>query len=234
MSEIEREGREIRTRLLGALSLTCLIVTVIWLALFIYQTATQGSVETFEQALASVAQLDVLYYLTYANATLITISATMLFAGIDVLCKKDAPLWSAMAAAFIPIYGLLNLFAYVSQITIVPRLVELRPASDALLAQMVQAWPGSAVNVANNLGYAVLGIPSIVYGILLARRATLLRAGGILLALSGVASIAGLIGIAAGSAALSTGSIASGALFLVALIPLSVAWLRKRSPSSPT
>jgi hypothetical protein len=224
----------IKTRLLGVLSLICLIVTVIWLALFIYETATQGPVGTFEQALASVAELDVLRYLTYANATLITVSATMLFAGIDVLCKKDAPFWSAMAVAFIPIYGLLNLFAYMSQITIVPRLVELRPASDALLAQMVQAWPGSAVNVANNLGYAVLGIPSIVYGILLARRATLLRAGGTLLALSGVASIAGLIGIVAGSAALSTGSIASGALFLVALILLSVAWLRKRSPSSPT
>jgi hypothetical protein len=218
----------VRTRLLGVLSLICLIVTATWLALFIYQTATQGPIETFEQALASVAELDALHYLIYANATLITISATMLFAGIHVLCKEEAPLWAAMGAAFVPIYGLLNLLAYLSQITIVPHLVELRPASDALLAQMVQAWPGSAINVLNNLGYAVLGIPSIVYGILLGRRYASLRVAGIVLALSGGASMAGLIGITVGSAGLGLGSIIGGALFLFALIPLSVAWLRAK------
>lgn len=220
---------EIRTRLLGVLSLICLIVTVIWLALFIYETATQGPIESFDQALASTAELDVLHYLTYSNATLITVSATMLFAGIYVLCKTVAPLWAAMGAAFVPVYGLLNLFAYLSQITIVPRLAALRPTSDVLLAQMVQAWPGSAVNVVNNLAYAVLGIPSIVFGIVLGRREASLRVAGIVLALSGVASIAGMIGIVADSAALSTGSIAGGVLFLVALVPLSVAWLRKRN-----
>jgi hypothetical protein len=121
----------------------------------------------------------------------------------------------------------LNLFAYMSQITIMPRLAALQPRPDVLLAQMIQAWPGSTVSVVNNLGYAVLGIPSIAYGILLGQRDASLRVVGILLALSGVASIAGLIGIAVGSAALGTGSIAGGALFLVALVLLSVAWLRK-------
>ena len=36
-----------------------------------------------------------------------------------------------------------------------------------------------------------------------------------------------MIGIVAGSAALGTGSIAGGVLFLAALIPLSVVWLRE-------
>ncbi|MGD1994562.1 MAG: hypothetical protein PVI59_15310 [Anaerolineae bacterium] len=213
--------------LLGTISLICLIVTVVWLVLFIYASATQGAVETPEQALDSVADLGLVHHLTYVNATLVTLSAVMLFAGLAVRCWSEASLWAAMGAAFVPIYGLLNLFAYLSQITIVPRLAALRPAPDLLLAQMVQAWPGSAVNILNNLGYAVLGIPSVIFGLLLGRQDPSLRLAGILLALSGVASILGMVGIAAQSAVLGLGSIVGGVLFLVALIPLSVVWLQE-------
>jgi hypothetical protein len=215
------------TRLLGAVGLTCLIVTLVWLALFVYTTAARGTVETFEEALASVAQLDALEVLTYVNATLVTLSATMLFAGLYVLCREEAPLWAAMAASFVPVYGVLNTFVYLSQVTIVPRLAALRPASDVLLGQMVQAWPGSAVNILNNLGYAALGIPSIIFGLLLPRIGASLRWGGVLLALSGVASIIGFVGVAAQSQALGLGSIVGGVLFLAALVPLTVSWLRE-------
>ncbi|MGD8518766.1 MAG: hypothetical protein PVG54_17500, partial [Anaerolineae bacterium] len=141
-------------RVLGTMALVGAIVTAIWLVLLIYGVATQGPVETSEQALASVADLDLLHYLTYANATLITITATLLFAGLYVYCRPQEAVWSAMGLAFVPAYTVLNLFAYLSQITIVPRLVDLQPGSSLLLAQMVQSWPGSAVNVLNNLGYA--------------------------------------------------------------------------------
>jgi hypothetical protein len=94
------------------------IVTAIWLVLLIYGVATQGPVETSEQALASVADLDLLHYLTYANATLITITATLLFAGLYVYCRPQEAVWSAMGLAFVPAYTVLNLFAYLSQITI--------------------------------------------------------------------------------------------------------------------
>jgi len=131
---------------MGVIALVCLVVTVIWLALFVATTATEGAIESREQALASVASLGSLHYVTYINAALITVSATMLFAGLAVVCWSEDALWSAMASAFVPIYGLLNLFAYVSQITIVPRLVALRPGVDPMLAQMVQAWPASMVS----------------------------------------------------------------------------------------
>jgi hypothetical protein len=216
-----------RHKLLGTISLICLVVTVIWLALFIYGTATQGAIESYEQALASVTDLGLLHTLTYVNAALVTLSAIMLFAGLTVRSWSEAPLWAAIGAAFVPIYGLLNLFAYVSQITIVPQMAALEPAPDLLLAQMVQAWPGSAVNVLNNLGYAVLGIPSIIFGLLLGRLNRSLRLAGVLLAISGTASIVGIVGIAAQSAALGLGSIVGGVLFLVALIPMSVVWLKE-------
>jgi len=216
-----------RNARLGTIALICLIVTAVWVLLLIYLASTQGSPETGAQAVAYVANLDPLFYLTYGNAAMITLSATMLFAGLYIVLRADAPLWAAMGVAFLPVYSLLTLFSYVSQITLVPRLVALQPESNVLLAQMVQAWPGSAVNVLNNLGYAVLGIPSIVFGVLLATRDVSLRLAGILLALSGVASLVGMGGIVVQNAVLSGGSIAGGLLFLAALIPLSVALLRE-------
>ena len=211
---------------LGVIALICLVVTGMWLGLLITTTAMEGPIASREEALASAASLGPLHYVTYVNAALITVTATMLFAGLAVVCWPVNKLWTAMASGFVPIYGLLNLFAYVSQITIVPRLAALRPAVDPLLAQMVQAWPDSMVNVLNNLGYAVLGIPSIIFGVLLPRTERSLRAAGALLAASGAASLIGIIGIANGSEVLSLGSIVSGVLFLIALGPMSLAWLR--------
>jgi len=214
------------TRTLGVIALICLVVTVVWLALYVATTAEQGPIGSYEEALASMASLGPLHYVTYVNAALITVTATMLFAGLTVVCWPEDALWAAMASGFVPIYGLLNLFAYVSQITIVPRLVALRPAVDPVLALMVQAWPASTVNVLNNLGYAVLGIPSIIFGILLPRTNRSLRAAGGLLAASGAASLIGLVGIVSRSDLISSGSIISGVLFLFALVSMSIIWLR--------
>ena len=215
-------------RLLGTVALLCAITTAIWLVLLIVGVATQGPVETLEQALASVADLDLLHYLTYANAALITITATLLFAGLYVYCKPQEAVWAVMGLAFVPAYTVLNLFAYLSQITIVPRLVDLQPESSLLLAQLVQSWPGSAVNVLNNLGYAILGIPSLIFGWLLFQRQQAMRLPGGLLALSGTASLVAMVGIILQNAALSLGSIVSGVLFLLALIPLSITLLRQK------
>jgi hypothetical protein len=226
MAEARERPIGTRNALLGTIALICLIFTAVWVLLLIYQASTQGSAETADQAVAYVANLDPLFYLTYGNAALITLSATMLYAGLYVMLRADAPLWAAMGMAFLPVYGLLTLFSYMSQITIVPRLAALQPGSDVLLAEMVQAWPGSAVNVLNNLGYAVLGIPSLVFGVLLAMRDVSLRLAGILLALSGIANLVGMGGIVVQNAVLSGGSIGGGLLFLAALIPLSVVLLR--------
>lgn len=215
-------------RLLGTVALACTIFTAIWLLLLIVGVATQGPVETLEHALASVADLDLLHYLTYANAALITITTTLLFAGLYVHCKPQDAVWSTMGLAFVPAYTVLNLFAYLSQITIVPHLVDLQPESSLLLAQMVQSWPGSAVNVLNNLGYAVLGIPSLIFGLLLFQRQRAMRLPGGLLALSGTASLVALAGIVLQNELLSLGSIVSGVLFLLALIPLSISLLQQK------
>jgi len=222
-----------QTKLLGVLSLICLIITILWLVLFVSSMAVAGPLDTFEQVLAHVNGRGVVFYLTYANAALITVSAVMLFAALYIHYKPIAPEWSAIGVLFVPIYGALNLIAYLFQITVVPRLLELQALpeyqafSQFLLRQVVQQWSDSTISIVNNLAYAVLGVPSIIFGILMLKSAPALRLGGVLLALNGLACIAGFIGIAAQIAWLSQGSLIGGALFLLALVPMSLVFLQQ-------
>jgi len=224
-----------QTRLLGVLSLILLALTILWLVFLIVGLAAAGPLDTFEQVLAHVNRLDVVFYLTYANAALITVSAVMLFAALYLHYKPIAPEWSAIGATFVPIYGAMNLIVYLSQVTVVPRLLQLQALpqyqvlSQFLLRQAIQQWPDSTISVVNNLAYAVLGVPSIIFGVLMLKSAPVLRVGGALLALNGLACIAGFIGIAAQSTWLSQGSLIGGVLFLSALAPMSWGFLQGKT-----
>ena len=92
-----------QTKLIGVLSLTCLIVTILWLVLFVSSMAVAGPLDTFEQVLTHVEGLSVVFYLTYANAALITVCAVMLFAALYVHYKPFAPEWSAIGVIIVPV-----------------------------------------------------------------------------------------------------------------------------------
>jgi hypothetical protein len=78
-----------RTKLFAVVSLVALIVTVIWLALLIADTASAGPLNTFEQVLVHVSDLDALFYLTYANAALTVLATTLLFAAVPLLQNRS-------------------------------------------------------------------------------------------------------------------------------------------------
>ena len=211
---------------LGYISLFALILTVIWLAVLIASMSGAGPLDTFDQVLAHVSRLDALFYLAYVNAALIVVAATLLCCELYRLYREAAPYGALVGLAFVPVYAALNLFAYLSQITVVPSLIALRQqpeyhaAANLLLRQMIQQWPESGVAFFNGLAYAVLGIPSIIFGVLMFKRTPGLKWAGVLLALNGVACILGVIGFVVHSALL-TGTLAGGVLFLLALIPMS-------------
>lgn len=220
---------------LGILSLVTLVLTALWLTLYVRGLATAGPISTFRQALNYVNGLEVIFYVTYANAALVTVSCVVLFVALHLYYKARAPEWSAIGSGFVPIYGAMNLTVYLSQVTVVPRLLDLQGIpeyemlSTFLLRQAIQQWPDSAVFIILNLGYAILGVPSIIFGILMLNSGSLQRLGGFLLCISGIASIAGFIGLVAQTPWLSQGSLISGVLFLLALVPMSWAFLRGRA-----
>jgi hypothetical protein len=212
---------------LGYVSLITLVLTVTWLALLIASMAGAGPLDTFDRVLAYAARGDALFYLSYINSALIVVPAAMLFCELYRRYREMVPYGALVGLIFVPVYAALNLFAYLSQITVVPGLVALRQqpeyqaAADVLLRQTIQSWPESGVAFFNGLAYAVLGIPSIVFGLLMFRHTPPLKLAGVLLALNGAACILGVIGFLTRSDLLGMGTVAGGILFLLALVPMS-------------
>jgi hypothetical protein len=226
----------LKQNLLFSLSLATLVVTILWVVLMIVGMAAAGPVDTFERALALAHDRGMIFTLTYINATLVTVFATMLLAGMYVWLRSADPVWATIAFAFVPAYAAMNLFAYVSQISLLPYAASLQvpaeysTAAQFLTAQLVQQWPESLAAHINLLAYAILGIPLIIYGRLLTRSSGWLRLAGFLFILSGAASLTGLVGAIVQSPALMMGVTVSGVFFLLGLIPLAVGFKPGRSP----
>lgn len=213
-----------KTKMFGKVSLVCLIVSILWLVLMVLSMTRIGPIDTQEQAINSVTNPDWLFYLTYVNAVIITILATILFVGLYLYCKSSEPELSMIGLIFIPVYCMFNLFSYFSQIIIVPKVLSYQNVADndvifnIFLGQMVQGWQGSAVSVINNFAYAILGVPSIAFGVALLKKRKFAKVSGIFLILNAVACIIGIIGILAGNKIIGMGSAVGGVLFIIALV----------------
>ncbi|UCC16657.1 MAG: hypothetical protein JSU58_09880 [Dehalococcoidales bacterium] len=172
------------------------------------------------------------FYFNYTNAALITVAGTMLFGGLFVYFNPVMPVWSLIALIFVPVYSTLNLTCYLSQVTIIPRLVdfkkggEYKVATDILIGQITHAWPGSIVSFLNGLAYAVLGIPSIIFGLAMLDEVASMPVAGVLITFSGISSIVGFVSLVIRYPRLSSGLAVGGALFAFALIPMAIAFLQ--------
>jgi hypothetical protein len=222
-----------KTRTVGIIALLLTVATYLWVALMIADSTRHPPVTNPYDAIHYASGQDWLYTLNYANATLITILATLLFAALYTLFKDTAPAAMLAGLVFLPVYTAMNLFVYLSQITIVPEMIILRDtlsvdsnSLDFLIALLVQLWPGSITAMINILAYAVLGIPSLLYGLEMLHRGPLMRAAGILLCMNGIAALLGFVGLTTHSTILMNGVMISGVLFALSLIPLTIALLR--------
>ena len=220
-------------RLIGVLALVSFVLTLLWLVFMLTGVANYGIQDKFDELLSILSKEGDLFYLTYINATLITVSVTLLFASLFVYCKAKSLVWAVIALVFVPVYSILNLISYFSQVTLVPYLLNLSNnpnftnASELLLRLSVQQWPQSFIWFTNNLAYAILGIPSVVFGIILIHDKTLLKIAGVMFSLNGIACIIGVVGILMHNGVMSMGSAVGGAIYLVSLIPLSIGFLRQ-------
>lgn len=221
-----------QTKRLGFLALFVAITTSLWVVLLIWMTATGGSVDVLPERIAAIEKQYGIWLVNYANAGLITLFTAAFLGGLYAYLKSEDAFWAAIGLVFIPVYAVLNLVVYLSQIFVVPVLLELYAdpetysMSELLLRMVIHDWPGSAAAFANALAYAMLGIPSIIFGNLLAHREAGLRIPGLLLAVSGGLSWISLAGVAAGSSLLARLTLVSGFVFLIALFWLGTSFLR--------
>lgn len=194
------------------------ILTLLWVILMIFSTSAiepgWSPVDYVEWA----SQPSLSYRLNYINVSVLTLGVVYLFVLLHKLLKKRHQIAALFGLIFIPIYGVMNLIAYSLQITFVPSMAQTaltQPDSIPRVAQWIQANPNSVVGFINGLAYAVLAIPSIIYGYLLVldRR----KYSGVTLIISGLLSIIGILGIILDSKVLSMGIMAGGFLFLLSL-----------------
>ena len=220
-------------RITGILTLAVAITTFIWGVITVGNVVTTPTVTTLEEKIEAMGHLDFLFYFNYINAALITLLSVAMLTGFFMYCRKEAELWSTIAFAFVPIYGMGNIVAYLSQVFVVPHLLDLyhQPETEiiakVLLGLLIHDWYETAIGALNVLSYAILGIPSIIYAVIMFHRARGLRVGSMLLALSGVLSIVAVLGVALQNPMLEMMSLVGGLMYMISLSIIGVFFLRQ-------
>jgi hypothetical protein len=170
-----------------------------------------------------VSKPDIFFIGNYINASILTITALILFSSLYLFLKEKFEINSFIGIIFIPVYGVLNIVCYSIQISVVPFIASsgmTHNDSIILAAMLIQANPQSLIGFINGLAYAILGIPSVIYGFLLIKSSK--KYSGFFLLLSGVFSVAGLFGYFINNPVISKGIMAGGVLFLIALVFLVI------------
>ena len=89
-----------KSRPIGLVSLITLALVVLWAALLIWEVAQGVTVTSLEEAVAYASDAGWTHYVTYVNAGLFTLAVTMLFAGLYVYFRRQAPYGTAMTIIF--------------------------------------------------------------------------------------------------------------------------------------
>lgn len=218
-----------KAKTVGKIALLDLILTTTWIILTIVGMLKSGSMDTFDQILEYVSNQDPLFYtLNYLNAALLTVVTAILFVSIYLFLKDDDQTLATIGVIFIPIYGAFNLVVYLSQVTVIPVLLELRDSPqyessvDVFLRLTIQLWPDSGIAFINVLGYAILAIPSILFGLVFIKQYQSLKFAGYLLIVSGILSLIGIFGSIFQISVLNLAVMLSGVFFLLFFIPFTL------------
>ncbi len=220
------------------LTITALL-TALWATLFIYTTAASPAIQTLTDQISAIESQGAWFIFNYLNASLLTLAITASLASLYTYCRDSDLLWANIALVFVPIYAACNLVAYLSQVFVVPGLIQMAhepqtaATAEILLRLTVHTWPGSFVEFLNGLAYAVLGIPSIILSILLARISKTMQTGSWVFALSGLFSIIALFGIGLSIPLLKYFSPLGGFLALTGLILFARQFYRQAQNALP-
>jgi hypothetical protein len=203
-------------------SLILLFQTVIWLVFTGFSMSQVESSWTYNDYVSWAANPDIFFIGNYINATLLTITAVALYAFLYGFLKNKYENYAMLGLVFIPIYGVLNIVCYSIQISIVPLIASNSldsPDKIYFASQFIQAYSKSIIGFMNGMAYAILGIPSIIYGILMYKEFK--KLSGVLILLNGISCIIGIIGYIVNNSILATGIMIGGILFLGALAAMA-------------
>ena len=185
---------KITSRQLAIIVTIELISVAVWALLMLIDSTIAGSIESIEQAVDYVTNPSIIFYFTYFNAVVFTCIGAVMFFGLYLYFQsKKYSLLNSIGLIFVPIYAVLNIFAYGSQITIIPALIPYldlptyQESARFTISMLIQVYPGTIASIINLCAYGFLGIPSVIFGIRLIQEGTSLkRVSGQLLSISGI------------------------------------------------
>jgi hypothetical protein len=204
-------------------SMILFILLIIWVVTMIASSADVKPGWTATDYIRKITDPGFVFKLCYINATLFTIIVIIYMVILFRFFYGQYPLLSLSAIIFVPIYGLMNLFVYSSQVIILPALVEKISAENLsateinAISNWIQLLPGSIISMINALAYAILGIPSLLFGWIMIRVNKSGKIAGTLLILNTLVCWAGIIGIVLKNKILSFGVVLGGLLFTVSV-----------------
>ena len=213
-----------------------LISVSFWAISMVLDIFTAGSINTLDEAFDYVSNQSIFFFLNYLNAVIFTLATTVLFVGFYLyFSPKSRSPWLLIGLIFVPMYSLMNIFAYGSQITIIPMLLPLLEVAEyqnvikVLILMLIQVYPGTIVSTINLTAYGILAIPSIIFAIELMRESqTAKKLSGILLGLNGISCIISIIALLFLIYPLAViTSIFGGFLTFLSFIPLEIGLIRE-------
>jgi hypothetical protein len=200
------------------------ILLIIWVVTMIYSSLDVKLDWTAIDFIKKVVSPGFVFRICYINAILFTLVAIIYMTILYKFFYNQFPLLSLSAIIFVPIYGLINLLVYSSQVIILPNLVNgispenLTQSEISTISGWIQLMPGSIISMINALAYAILGIPSVLFGWAMVRVNKQGKIAGTLLILNAMACWAGIIGIVLENKIMSFGIVLGGLLFTIAVL----------------
>ncbi len=199
------------------------ILTMLWVVLTTVSLSGIDRTWSNSEYVIWVAYPDIFYTANYVNVTILTILVVAFFSFMYHYLKEEYRRRAVAGLIFVFIYGIINVICYSIQISLVPSIARTaleNPDSMLLASELIQANSHSLIGFLNGLAYAILGIPSIIFGVLLIRKTK--KYSGLFLLLSGISSIVGLAGYILNNTVIALGIMVGGILFLLSLIFISI------------
>ncbi len=203
-------------------SIILLVQTVIWIVFTGVSMSQVESTWTYTDYVSWASKPDFFFIGNYVNATLLTITAVVLFTFLYGFLKDKYESSAIFGLVFIPIYGIINIVCYSIQISVVPVIAGNSidsPDKIFFASQFIQANSKSIIGFMNGTAYAILGIPSIIYGILMFKE--LKKLSGVLILLNGISCIIGIVGFIVSNSILAKGIMIGGIIFLGGLAAMA-------------
>ena len=207
---------------LRRMALATFVSVLLWIPLMFAGQIELGPIENDQQLIRAAGRFGLFLSLGYINAVCFTILNGALLLGLYFHLRQEAPLLCLVGVATVPVYTVLNVFAYGAQVTVLPMLTQRLTADPGNLTYQtliveVAHFGHGLVATLNGLAYTLHGIPSIAFAVAMYKKSQRAVWIALVMILNAVVCLLGFVGHLVPVPALSMGIVMGGLIWVVAV-----------------